>query len=235
MEDTDNANVVARSEVLARIANGSNTWVITYPEALFEKVPSQKILVENTFRLDVGKSYSIDFINELLLEYQFERLDFVYEPGQFAIRGGIIDVFSYANDFPFRIEFFGDEVESIRTFDAANQLSLSSHKFLSILPNIQGQMSQNGVASIFSFIGENSTVWLSSFERIESALHKEFEKAKDVFNKLTISRPESSPEALFLSPIEFLKNVSKVPILEFGPDYHFTPSDKFVFNFIVFI
>ena len=232
LEDTDNANVVARSEVLARIANGSNTWVITYPEALFEKVPSQKILVENTFRLDVGKSYSIDFINELLLEYQFERLDFVYEPGQFAIRGGIIDVFSYANDFPFRIEFFGDEVESIRTFDAANQLSLSSHKFLSILPNIQGQMSQNGVASIFSFIGENSTVWLSSFERIESALHKEFEKAKEIFNKLTISRPESSPEALFLSPIEFLKNVSKVPILEFGPDYHFSPSDKFAFNFI---
>ena len=113
---------------------------------------------------NLSKGDKVD--NELLLEYQFERLDFVYEPGQFAIRGGIIDVFSYANDFPFRIEFFGDEVESIRTFDAANQLSLSSHKFLSILPNIQGQMSQNGVASIFSFIGENSTVWLSSFERI---------------------------------------------------------------------
>jgi transcription-repair coupling factor (superfamily II helicase) len=232
LEAIDNANVVARAEVLARIANGHNTWVITYPEALFEKVPSQKILNENTMRVEVGKSYSIDFLNELLFEYQFERVDFVYEPGQFAIRGGIIDVFSFANDFPFRIEFFGDEVESIRTFDAANQLSLSTHTFLSILPNIQGQMTRNGVATFFSFIGDTTTIWLSSYERLSSILKKAFEKAELSFKKLVITLPESAPGELYLSPIELKENFKRFPIIEFGPDYHFTPTGKFSFSFI---
>lgn len=231
-EEIDNANVVARAEVLSRIANGNNTWVVTYPEALFEKIPSQKILVDNTMRVEVGKSYSIDFINEILLEYQFDRVDFVYEPGQFAIRGGIVDVFSFSNDFPFRIEFFGDEVESIRTFDAANQLSLSTHKFLSILPNIHGQMAQNGVAALFSFVGNNSTVWLTSLEGLESTLKKEFDKALIAYDKLTIRMPASSPEALFLSPIELHEHLDRIALVEFGSDHHFSPTQKFNFSFI---
>jgi transcription-repair coupling factor (superfamily II helicase) len=128
-EETDNANVVARAEVLEKINNGSNAWVVTYPQALFEKVPTQKKLTENTLRVEKGKSYSLDFMNELLMEYGFERVDFVYEPGQFAIRGGILDVFSFANDHPFRLEFFGEEVDSIRTFDPVDQLSIAIHDF----------------------------------------------------------------------------------------------------------
>ncbi|MFM6965162.1 MAG: hypothetical protein ACKOWM_06275 [Sphingomonadales bacterium] len=117
-EQTDNANVVARAEVLEQLSAKQNAWIVTYPEALFEKIPTKKNLVKHTMRLEVAKTYSTDFLNELLLEYQFERVDFVYEPGQFSIRGGILDVFSYANEHPFRIEFFGDKVESIRIFDA---------------------------------------------------------------------------------------------------------------------
>ncbi len=101
LEETDNANVVSRAEVLERINNGTNVWVVTYPQALFEKVPTQKKLAANTLRVEVGKSYSIDLINELLLEYHFDRVDFVYEPGQFSIRGGIVDVFSFSNDHHF--------------------------------------------------------------------------------------------------------------------------------------
>ena len=128
IEQTDNTNVLLRAEVLNKISESKKPLImVSYPEALFEKVPTQKNLVKNTLRVELGKNYSIDFINELLLEYEFERVDFVYEPGQFSIRGGIIDVFSYANDFPFRIEFFGEEVESIRTFDAATQLSINTH------------------------------------------------------------------------------------------------------------
>ena len=232
VEAIDNANVVARAEVLARISKGENTWVITYPEALFEKVPTQQNLIENTFRVEVGKSYAIDFLNDLLIEYQFDRVDFVYEPGQFAIRGGIVDVFSFSNDFPFRIEFFGDEVESIRTFDAANQLSLSKHVSLSIIPNIQGQMVQNGIGSFFSFLGISTKVWLSSYERLEDALHKGFEKAKDAFKKITISPLDSAPEALFLSPMELKENLAALSIIEFGPVYHFPASDKISFDFL---
>ena len=113
LEETDNSNVVSRAEVLEKINNGKNVWVVTYPQALFEKVPTQKKLSENTLRIEVGKTYSIDFINELLLEYHFDRVDFFYEPGQFSIRGGIVDVFSYSNDHPFRIEFFGFGIFSL--------------------------------------------------------------------------------------------------------------------------
>ena len=81
IEETDNANVVSRAEVLERINNGKNVWIVTYPQALFEHVPTQKKLAQNTLRIEVGKTYSIDFINELLLEYHFDRVDFVYEPG----------------------------------------------------------------------------------------------------------------------------------------------------------
>ncbi|MDB3907734.1 transcription-repair coupling factor, partial [Crocinitomicaceae bacterium] len=107
IENTDNANVVSRAEVLEKINSGKNLWIVTYPKALFEKIPSKKVLNQNTLKLEVGKSYSIDFINEILMELHFDRVDFVYEPGQFSIRGGIVDVYSYSNDEPFRIEFFG--------------------------------------------------------------------------------------------------------------------------------
>lgn len=151
LEETDNANVVARAEVLEKINSGKNGWIVTYPEALFEKVPTKKNLTKNTLRVDVGKTYSIDFINELLLEYHFERVDFVYEPGQFSIRGGIVDVYSYSNEHPYRIEFFGDEVESIRTFDASSQLSIGNFNYFNVIPNVQGQLNLEGNGTFFEF------------------------------------------------------------------------------------
>ena len=104
-EEIDNANVVARAQVLEKLNNGKNAWIVTYPQALFERVPTKVNLTSNTLKVQVGKTYSIDFMNELLLEYHFDRVEFVYEPGQFSIRGGIVDVFSFSNDHPFRIEF----------------------------------------------------------------------------------------------------------------------------------
>jgi transcription-repair coupling factor (superfamily II helicase) len=103
LEDTDNANVVYRAEVLERMNSDKKVLIVTYPEALFEKVPTQRKLVNHTMKIEVGKEYTVDFLNELLLEYGFDRVDFVYHPGQFAIRGGILDVFSFSADHPFRI------------------------------------------------------------------------------------------------------------------------------------
>ena len=184
LEETDNANVVSRAEVLEKINNGNNVWVVTYPQALFEKVPTQKRLKEHTLRVEIGKSYSIDFMNELLLEYHFDRVDFVYEPGQFSIRGGIVDVFSYSNDHPFRIEFFGDEVESIRTFDASSQLSVATHKHFNIIPNVQGTLSLDFNGSFFDFVGKQSTIWLSSFDQLKSVLQKEYDRAVKIHSEL---------------------------------------------------
>ena len=125
IEETDNANILLRSEVLNRINSRKKPAVIvTYPEALFEKVVTRKDLEKNTLKISVGETVTIDFINEVLFEYEFKRVDFITEPGEFSVRGGILDVFSFSNDNPYRIEFFGNEVDSIRTFDVETQLSL---------------------------------------------------------------------------------------------------------------
>ena len=87
-------------------------------------------------KVAVNDKISIDFINEVLFEYEFKRVDFITEPGEFSVRGGIVDVFSFSNDNPYRIEFFGNEVESIRTFDVATQLSIETKKKITIIPNV---------------------------------------------------------------------------------------------------
>lgn len=231
LEKTDNANVVSRTEVLEKINTGKNLWIVSYPKALFEKIPSQKVLQKNTLKLEVGKSYSIDFINEILQELQFERVDFVYEPGQFSIRGGIVDVYSYSNDEPFRIEFFGDEVESIRTFDASTQLSINTHQFFSIVPNVQGSIIAEGNASFPDYIGQHTTIWLDSFKKTFNTLDKEYAKAVQIYDKLNTQTKATIPDSLFLHPTVFEETMQDRSVIEFGMDKHFTPKVTESFDF----
>jgi len=137
----DTANVLARAEVLNELNHHSEYGkiVVTYPEALAEKVINRSVLENNTLEISLGIKLGIDFINEFLFDYNFERRDFVYEPGQFSIRGGIVDIFSFSHDLPYRIEFFGDEIESIRTFEIESQLSVEDVKSLTIIPNVQSK------------------------------------------------------------------------------------------------
>ena len=137
IEETDNANVLLRAEVLNRLNSRKKPAIlVSYADALFEKVVTRKQLSSHTFSVKVGDELSIDFINETLFEYEFERVDFVVEPGQFSVRGGIVDVFSFSHDQPYRIEFFGDEIESIRLFDIESQLSIESLKKIQLVPNV---------------------------------------------------------------------------------------------------
>ena len=117
IEEVDNANVLQRSEVIKQLNAGRNLVVVTYPEALSEKVVSSHTLTSNTMQVMQGAALSMDYMMDVLREYEFERVDFVVEPGQYAVRGGIIDVFSYDNETPYRIEFFDDTVDSLRAFD----------------------------------------------------------------------------------------------------------------------
>lgn len=228
-EETDNANVVSRAEVLEKINNGTNTWIVTYPQALFEKVPTQQKLTANTLKVQKGKTYSLDFMNELLLEYGFERVDFVYEPGQFAIRGGIVDVFSYANDQPFRVEFFGDEVDSIRMFDPVDQLSLTTHEFFNIIPNVQRHLMNDNFGSFLEFAGRNTTLWMSSQQMIVSILGKEYEKAVKIYDGLNHTVKQTIPSNLYVHKTEWEKQIEAFSIVEFGPDYTFKPTQEFQF------
>jgi transcription-repair coupling factor (superfamily II helicase) len=140
IDDIDNANVLLRAEVLNRINSRKKPAIIvSYAEALFEKVVTRKELEKNTFKIAVSDKLAIDFINEVLFEYNFKRVDFVTEPGEFSVRGGIVDVFSFSNDNPYRIEFFGNEVDSIRSFDVETQLSVERLKKIAIIPNVENK------------------------------------------------------------------------------------------------
>jgi transcription-repair coupling factor (superfamily II helicase) len=139
--------------------------VVTYPEALTEKVISKKSLVQNSFPVKVGDRLDGNFLSEFLISYDFDKTDFVYEAGQFSIRGGIIDVFSYANDLPFRIELFGDEVESIRTFNPDTQLSVAPAELITIVPNLETKILQQNWVSFLNYFPADTMVWVKTWSR----------------------------------------------------------------------
>ena len=231
-EQTDNANVVARTEALEKINNSKNIWIVTYPKALFEKVPTKIKLSSTTFKIEKGKDYAIEFITELLLEYGFEPVDFVYEPGQFAVRGGIVDVFSYVNDLPFRMEFFGDEIETIRTFDPSSQLSVKTHDFFTIVPDIQNKLTKAENGTFLEFLGTSATLWISSFKLMLDRLDKEYQKATKIYSELTKTPvSKSQPNELFCHPSDFKEQIQHFSIIEWGPEYSFNESKVLNFNF----
>ena len=232
LEEVDNANVVARTEALKKLSGQDNCWIITYPEALFEKVLTKKKLVSNTMKIEVGKTYSIDFINELLRDYHFDRVNYVYEPGQFSIRGGIVDVFSYASETPYRIEFFGNEVESIRTFNAADQLSISSHQFFSIVPNIQGKMILDGMDSFFQYLNGDITIWIDSVERAKQTLKNEFDKAHKIYDSLDQEIKKTVPSDLFINDKDLVLNFENLKLVEMGTTSYFENASPINFELV---
>lgn len=169
----DQGNIILRTRVLHRlieadkkIKNNSLLLIVSYPEALAEKVITKTNLEKNTLALHKGEQISIDFIHELLTEYKFEKVDFVYEPGQYSIRGSIVDIFSYANDYPYRIDFFGDEVESIRSFDIDTQLSKVKYDKIRIIPNAQHTIPNDTKQTFPEVIPLKSIIWSNDFQLV---------------------------------------------------------------------
>ncbi len=198
IDETDNANVLLRSEVLNRINSRKKpALLVTYPEALFEKVVTRKELERNTLKIGVNDKISIDFVNEVLFEYRFKRTDFVTEPGEFSVRGGILDVFSFSNDEPYRIEFFGDEVDSIRTFDVETQLSLEQLKKIAIIPNVENKAMSEKRESFLKYISSKTVVLLKNEELLSGSIDKLFKKATTVFKEQTGEVKMSEPKELF--------------------------------------
>ena len=167
----DAANEILRTEVLSRLQKGDTLCIVTYPDALAEKVVSQEELTDKTLKLSVGEHVDTEFIAEVLTGYGFEHVDYVYEPGQYAVRGSIIDVFSFASEFPYRIDFFGDEVDSIRTFEVENQLSKEKKQSVAIVPELTKSTDGSGV-SFFEFMSRDAVLAMKDFlwvrERIQS-------------------------------------------------------------------
>ncbi|MEZ4857517.1 MAG: transcription-repair coupling factor [Flavobacteriaceae bacterium] len=209
IEETDNANVLLRSEVLNRINSQKKpALIVTYPEALFEKVVTRKELERNTLKIHVGEELSIDFVNEVLFEYHFKRTDFVTEPGEFSVRGGILDVFSFSHDEPYRIEFFGDEIESIRTFDVETQLSLQQHKKIAIIPNVDASTMLSSRMSFLEYIASKTVVFLKNEALLTQSIDLLFKKATEAFSEIKTEVKFSEPSALFVTS-ELLKEQLK--------------------------
>ncbi|MCX2680922.1 transcription-repair coupling factor [Galbibacter sp. EGI 63066] len=198
IEETDNANVLLRAEVLNRINSRKKPAVIvTYPDALFEKVVTKRELNKSTLKINLNDSLSIDFINETLFEYQFKRVDFVTEPGEFSVRGGIVDVFSFSNDEPYRIEFFGDEVDSLRTFDVETQLSTEKLKKITIIPNVENKLLEEDRESFLKYIASKTVIFSKNRELLLSKIDKLFKKAEETFETLSKDIKHAPPEELF--------------------------------------
>ena len=219
-EKPDNTYILSRTEVLQRVSTSERkTLIVSYPEALSEKVFTRKLLSKNTTKIKVGDKINLDFLTDVLYEYEFESVDFVVEPGQFAIRGGLVDVFSFANDYPYRIEFFGDEVDSIRSFNIADQLSIEKLKQIVLLPNMQERAFIEEREAILQYLPDTTTVWLTDMAFFATQVDKEYDRAVEAFEKMQEQDEEVKalkPGLLFSKSDELLDNLIKHPTVEFG-------------------
>jgi transcription-repair coupling factor (superfamily II helicase) len=220
-DEIENANILMRAEVLDKLANKTSPEIIvTYPEALSEKVINKRSLASNTFIINKGEKLDISFLEEFLHNYDFEKTDFVYEAGQFAVRGGIVDVYSFANELPYRIELFGDEVDSIRSFEPGSQLSVDSLDKVSVLPNVQTRLIQEERQSFLDFINPQSKLWFKDYQLTGDIIEKSFDKARDSFGKVLKesgnTQVVSSPEQLFEDGYSFSSKANAFTKIEFG-------------------
>lgn len=218
-EELDKNNVLTRTETINQLykASGQSRLVVTYPEAVFEKVVDPTLLEKNKIDIIKGYDLDIDTIIELLVLYDFERVEFVYQPGQFSIRGGIIDIFSYGHNLPYRIEMFDVEVESIRTFNPETQLSEQNITSVVIIPNINSRFRQDQKISIFNNLDNFSMIWVKTPEILLDRLQICFEKseafAKTLSGHMDEELLEVFSERAFIYPHEIWEDILQFSVL----------------------
>lgn len=232
----DSAHVLQRAETLNTLNHASELpkLVVTYPEALAEKVINRNELSKNTLEIAVNAKLDIDFINEFLIEYDFERVDFVYEPGQFAVRGGIVDIFSFSNDLPYRIEFFGNLVESIRTFDIENQLSVNKMHTVTIVPNVQAKFLTENNISLLEYIDDDAVIWLKDVQFTLDIVQNGYKSATKLWSALAAQDKEHNPEWIdprfSFSDEKMLANLFQdFPLVEFGKQFFYNADHQIHF------
>jgi len=233
----DTGHVLARAEVLTELNHRTKTGkiVVSYPEAIAEKVINKEQLNKNTLEINLGAALGIDFVNEFLFEYQFERVDFVYEPGQYAVRGGIIDIFSFANELPYRIEFFGDAVESIRVFDIESQSTVKTVNKLTIVPNVQSKLLNETNINLLDFVDKDTQLWIKDAESAFDIVKSGYQKAKTLWEALSAQDKQQNPN--WIDP-KFAFSDEKMladlffdfSLIEFGKQFFYHTKDQIHFD-----
>ena len=228
-QEIENANVLMRAEILNKlnVTKSDNLLIVSYPEALSEKVINKRSLLANTFSVKVGISLDADFLAEFLSQYDFERTDFVYEAGQFSVRGGIIDVFSYASEYPYRIELFDNEVESIRTFNPETQLSVEQVQQINIIPDIQNKLVHETREPFLDFLPQNALIWFKDVELTLEIIEGSFEKAQANLDAQISGdiKVVSDVNQLFETRRGFLNQIKTFKTVEFGKRFYFKNPD----------
>lgn len=184
------SHVMLRTEALTKISMGGNKKIIvTYPEALFEKVILPKTLQKNIIQIKTNDSIDLNAMMQQFIDYGFERTDFVYEPGQFALRGGIFDIYSFGNEKPYRIELFGEEVDSIRLFDPATQLSERKLLQVNIIPNVTTQFEDTEKIPLIEFMNSNTILWIKDWNVIKQRGMDQWESLNDFLTHTANNKP----------------------------------------------
>ena len=216
----------------SEIRNPKSEIIITYPEALFEKVVSPKVLAENRIEIVKGEEVDLDFLIQVLVEYGFKREEFVYEPGQFSIRGAIVDIFSYGNDYPYRVELFDVEVESIRTFDPMTQLSVQKIAMVSIVPNINTKFDRSQKVSMLQVLPANTVVWVKDTQMILEKLQMCFDKAEEFATSLPLMDESDLGEIFrdraFIKPDEVAEDLEKFNIISLSGEQLTTHNSQLI-------
>ncbi len=169
----NSSHVMLRTEALTKFSmpTGLRTGaIVTYPDALFEKVVLPDKLQGNMLLIKTNDTLDVDSLMGFLVDLGFDRTDFVYQPGQFALRGGILDIYSFGNEKPYRVELFGNDVDSIRIFDPETQLSERRLLQVSIIPNVETQFDSGEKVSLFDFLPDNTIIWVKDFDIVKERL-----------------------------------------------------------------
>ena len=233
----DSGNVLARAEVLNELNHTGEfgELIVTYPEALAEKVIDRASLEKNTLEIAVTNKLSIDFINEFLVEYDFDRVDFVYEPGQFSIRGGIVDIFSFSHELPYRVEFFGDFIESIRTFEIESQLSVEQVKSITIVPNVQSKFLTENNISLLEYVDPGTQVWIKDVQFTFDIIQTGYKKAVQLWKALSVEEKNQNPDWIdpkfsFTDERLIADQLHDFPVVEFGKQMFYQANQVISFD-----
>ena len=234
-DSVDNSLVLERAEVLNKLNQHSvnGELIVTTADALAELVISEKSLTKNTYELKVGSTFDLEFFIDFLTEHHFDRSDFVYEAGQFSIRGGIVDVFSFSNDQPYRIELNGDEIESIRTFDPASQLSVKRVDKFFIIPNVQKEIENTTRQHFFNYLKDDAIIWSKDLQLSNEIIEKGVEKATLLYKKLQHSNDGNNltePDKVYVSAASVIAEIKKYRVIEFGTRFYFKNHEAINFN-----
>lgn len=242
----DAANEILRTEVLSLLnarknsqATATPVYIVTHPEAICELVVSERRLDERSIRLTTGECVDVNNMVRLMREFGFEEVDYVYEPGQFAMRGSIIDVYSYSNELPFRIDFFGDEIDSIRTFEVQSQLSKEKKQYVDIVPELAAISNER--VPFTEFLPSDSVIVMRNTALVSDLVEQTY---RNGFSTQAITErlngatemeshhimQELRAESLLIEPSCFIREITKFKRIEYGNKATGTPQATIEFN-----